>query len=88
MKITKCSEEVKSAEWLTVCFDVGQRELDGYSKYEKNGSIYELKDHFCNRVSAIKNHLKDYDSLRESLGLKGLRISASPQEATKGSFFE
>ena len=78
MKITKCSEEVKPAEWLTVCFDVGQRELDAYSKYEQNSSIYELKDHFSNRVSAIKNHLKEYESLRKSLGLKGLRIICEP----------
>ncbi len=78
MKITRCVEEIKTAEWLNMCVDVGKDNLDVYTKYERNGERYELRDRFSNRSSEILKHLIGYEELCAELGLAGVRIICEP----------
>ena len=78
MKITKCVEEIKTGEWLNICVDVGKDNLDVYTKYQRNGERYELRDSFSNRSSEILKHLIAYEKLCAELSLIGVRIICEP----------
>ena len=78
MKIPKCVEEIKTGEWLNMCVDVGKDKLDVYTKYERNGERYELRDSFLNRSSEIRKHLIGYEELCAELSLTGARIICEP----------